>query len=57
MKSVILVMGASGVGKSSFVSKTSGLPVKIGHSLFSCKYEARIRYVTNIIRYDRLPGL
>jgi putative ribosome biogenesis GTPase RsgA len=57
MKSVVLVMGASGVGKSSFVARTSGLPVEIGHGLFSCKYKARIRHATNIVRYDRLPGL
>jgi predicted GTPase len=57
MKNVVLIMGASGVGKSSFVARTSGVPVAIGHSLRSCKYQARIRYVTNIIRYDGLPGL
>jgi predicted GTPase len=57
MKSVVLVMGASGVGKSSFVARTSGLPVRIGHSLSSCKYKARIKYPTNMIRYDGLPGL
>lgn len=31
-------MGATGAGKSSFIASATGLPVKIGHSLQSCKY-------------------
>jgi len=32
----ILLLGASGVGKSSFITRTTGNPAKIGHGVESC---------------------
>jgi len=32
----ILLLGASGVGKSSFIARTTGNPAKIGHGVESC---------------------
>lgn len=34
----IAVMGYSGTGKSSFIATSSGMDVKVGHSLISCKF-------------------
>ncbi|KAJ4365015.1 hypothetical protein N0V83_008631 [Neocucurbitaria cava] len=40
-KSVILIMGATGVGKSSLVGAISGQPVAVGHTLSSCTSECQ----------------
>ncbi|CAO2658509.1 Nn.00g062320.m01.CDS01 [Neocucurbitaria sp. VM-36] len=40
-KSVVLIMGATGVGKSSLVATLSGQPVAVGHSLSSCTSECQ----------------
>ena len=37
MGEVVLVMGLTGVGKSSFISKVVGDDIGIGHELESCK--------------------
>ena len=34
---VILVMGVTGVGKSTFIEYATGLPVGVGHGQGSCK--------------------
>ena len=36
-KQVIVVMGVTGVGKSTFIQHATGLKVKIGHGQNSCK--------------------
>ena len=38
---VILVMGVTGVGKSTFIRHATGLDVKVGHGQSSCKYFLR----------------
>ncbi len=55
---LILIMGLTGSGKSSFVASCSGKQVKIGHSLFSCAYLpdkhqgsfVEARFVTDAVR-------
>lgn len=37
--SVVAVMGPTGSGKSTLISKLAGRPVKIGHSLKSCEHQ------------------
>lgn len=38
----ILVLGETGAGKSSLIKQVTGSPVKIGHSLKSCKIMSRL---------------
>ena len=35
---LIAVMGMTGAGKTTFISKITGLDMEIGHGLKSCKY-------------------
>jgi flagellar biosynthesis GTPase FlhF len=35
---LIAVMGMTGAGKTTFISKTTGLDMEIGHGLRSCRY-------------------
>jgi putative ribosome biogenesis GTPase RsgA len=37
-RSAVLVMGITGVGKSTFISKLVGEDTGIGHELTSCEY-------------------
>ena len=38
---VVLVLGKTGVGKSTFIKAATGLDVKIGNALDTCKYWSR----------------
>ncbi len=38
--SFVAVMGVTGAGKSTFISRLAGDGAKVGHDLVSCKYPA-----------------
>ena len=35
---IVAIMGPTGTGKSTFISKVAGRPMKIGHNLSSCEF-------------------
>lgn len=46
----VLVMGATGVGKSRFISKLIGDDTGIGHSLKTCEYMAKSKNSVNVTK-------
>ena len=57
-KYAILLMGATGAGKSSFIAAATGLRVRIGHSLDPCLSPSQMsNFQANFERYQRHRGI